>query len=52
MMGKYAFYILAAYGVSALAIAGMIADTWLRARRWRAEVRRLEQVLGKTGTQP
>jgi heme exporter protein CcmD len=50
-MGKYAFYILAAYGVSALTIAVMIADTWLRARRWRAEVRRLEQALGKTGTE-
>ena len=51
-MGKYAFYILTAYGVSALAIGIMIADSWLRARRWRAEVRRLEQVLGKTGTEP
>lgn len=51
-MGKYAFYILAAYGVSTLAIAVMIADTWLRARRWRAEVRRLEQTLGKTGAEP
>ena len=48
-MGKYAFYVLAAYGVSALTIGIMIVDTWLRARRWRAEVRRLEQALGKTG---
>jgi heme exporter protein CcmD len=49
-MGKYAFYVLAAYGVSAVTIGVMIADSWLRARRWRAEVRRLEQALGKTGT--
>ncbi len=48
-MGKYAFYVLAAYGVSALTIGIMIVDTWLRARRWRGEVRRLEQALGKTG---
>ena len=47
MMGRYAFYVLTAYGVSAVVIALMIADTLLRARRWLAEVLRLEQVLGK-----
>ena len=47
MMGRYAFYVLTAYGVSAVVIGLMIADTLLRARRWRAEVLRLEQVLGK-----
>jgi heme exporter protein CcmD len=51
-MGKYAFYILAAYGVSVLTIGVMILDTWLRARRWRAEVRRLEAALDRTGLDP
>jgi heme exporter protein CcmD len=47
-MGKYAFYVVGAYAVSAVVIGLMILDTVLRARRWRADVRRREQALGKT----
>ncbi|HVY34938.1 MAG TPA: heme exporter protein CcmD [Caulobacteraceae bacterium] len=47
MMGKYAFYVLTAYGVSAVVIGWMILDTLLRVRRWRAEVQRLEKASGK-----
>ncbi len=46
-LGKYAVYVLPAYGISALVIGGMIADTVLRARRWKAEVQRREAELGK-----
>jgi heme exporter protein D len=46
-LGKYAAYVLPAYGISALVIGGMILDTVLRARRWRTEVRRREQALTK-----
>jgi heme exporter protein D len=41
--GKYAAYVLCAYGVSALAFAWMIADTLLRAGRARRAARRLER---------
>jgi heme exporter protein CcmD len=41
-MGKYAVYVLGAYGVSVAVVGLMIVDTLLRARRWRAEVRRRE----------
>jgi heme exporter protein CcmD len=51
-MGKYAFYVLGAYGVSAAVIGLMILDTLLRARRWRAEVRKRELALGKTEGPP
>ena len=42
--GKYGPYIWPAYGASVLAFAWMIADTLIRARRWRREVERLEKV--------
>lgn len=51
-MGKYAFYVLAAYGVSAAVIGLMIADTLWRAHRWRSEARRRESDLDKTGDAP
>jgi heme exporter protein CcmD len=35
MMGAYAPYILASYGLSAGVIAWMVVDSLLRARRWR-----------------
>ncbi|MEO8927673.1 MAG: heme exporter protein CcmD [Caulobacteraceae bacterium] len=41
--GEYGAFIWPAYGVSALAFAWMIADTLLRARRWRREAERLEK---------
>ena len=40
--GKYAFFVWTAYGASALVIAAMIADTLMRARRWRREAERLQ----------
>jgi heme exporter protein D len=39
--GRYAPYILAAFAVTAVVFAGLIADTLLRARHWRREVERL-----------
>jgi heme exporter protein D len=41
-LGRYAPYILPAYGATALGFAWMVIDTVLRARRWRREARRLE----------
>jgi heme exporter protein D len=40
--GKYAAYIVPAYAISALVIAGLVADTLLRARHWRREAARLQ----------
>ena len=41
--GKYAAFIWPAYAISAVVIAALVADTWLRARHWRREAdRRLE----------
>ena len=34
-VGKYAGFVWPAYGLSALALLGMLADSLLRARRWR-----------------
>ena len=33
--GRHAVYVWAAYGVSALVLLALVADTLLRARRWR-----------------
>jgi heme exporter protein D len=41
--GKYAIYIWPAYGVTILAFAWMILDTWLRARLWRRKAEVLEK---------
>jgi len=41
-LGEYAIYILPAYAISALVIAAAVADTLLRARRWKREVERIE----------
>lgn len=41
-LGKYAGFILPAYGVSALVLGWLAADSLLRARRWRREVERRE----------
>jgi heme exporter protein CcmD len=44
--GKYAGFVLGAYGVSLAAFAWMIADTLLRAAAARRETERLERELG------
>ena len=41
-MGKYAAFVWPAYGVSLLILAGLVADSLARARRWRREVSRLQ----------
>jgi heme exporter protein D len=41
-LGKYAIYIVPAYAVTALVIAVMVADTVLRAGRWKREVEKRE----------
>ena len=46
-LGKYAFYIWPPYIVSALVIAGLVADTLLRSRRWKREVERREAARAK-----
>ena len=38
--GRYAAYVWSAYAVSALVLAGLAADTLLRARRWRRRAER------------
>ena len=45
-LGKYAAYIIPAYLISAAVIGALIADTLLRARRWKREVARLEALRG------
>jgi heme exporter protein D len=40
--GRYAMFVWPAYGATAIIFIGMIADTLLRARRWRREVERRE----------
>ncbi|HEY4029590.1 MAG TPA: heme exporter protein CcmD [Caulobacteraceae bacterium] len=41
-LGKYAVYIVPAYAITALVIGVMIADTLLRAGRWKREVEKRE----------
>jgi heme exporter protein CcmD len=48
--GKYAAYIVPAYLISLAVVAGMAADTLLRARHWRREVVRREAALAKKKT--
>jgi heme exporter protein CcmD len=45
--GKYAVYIVPAYLISLVVIAGMVIDSLLRARHWRREVARREAALVK-----
>lgn len=42
-MGKYAAFVWPAFAASAVVIAWMVADSLLRARKWRRAVQRLEQ---------
>ncbi len=45
--GEYGVYIWWAFGITALAFAGMIADSLLRAAKWKKRVDDLEaQTLG------
>jgi heme exporter protein D len=37
-LGRYAVFILPAYGVSVLVLGGLLVDSLLRARKWRREV--------------
>ena len=41
-LGKYAVYIVPAYAIAGVVIAIMIADTLLRAGRWKREVEKRE----------
>lgn len=43
--GKYALYLWPAYGLTALVLVALVADSLARARRWR---RAAEQGRGKT----
>jgi heme exporter protein D len=41
-MGKYALFVWSAWGLSALVLIGLVADTLARARRAKAELERAE----------
>ena len=42
-MGKYAAFVWPSMAISALVIGWMVADSLLRARRWRRAVEQLEK---------
>jgi heme exporter protein CcmD len=50
--GKYAAYIVPAYLISVVVVAGLVADTLLRARHWRREVERREAARDRKKAQP
>ena len=39
-VGKYAAFVWPAYALSAIALLGLLADSLLRARRWKREAER------------
>ena len=41
-MGRYAAFVWPAWGISALVLGALVARTALAARRWKAELKRLE----------
>lgn len=41
-MGRYAAFVWPAYAATAVVLGGLIADSLLRARRWRREAERLQ----------
>ena len=41
-MGKYAAFVWPAWGIAALVLAGLAARALVAARRWSAELKRLE----------
>ena len=46
-LGKYAIYIVPAYAIVAVVIAAAVAETLLRARRWKRKVEQLEALRTK-----
>lgn len=40
--GEYAFYVWASFGITAVVIAWMIADSLWRSAKWRKEAERLQ----------
>ena len=46
-LGKYAVFILPAYGISILVLGGLLIDSLLRARKWRREVETREKARKK-----
>lgn len=46
-LGKYAVFILPAYGISILVLGGLLVDSLLRSRKWRREVEAREADRGK-----
>jgi heme exporter protein D len=49
-MGEYAAYVWPAWGISAVVLAGLAARALFAARRWKAELKRLESA--EAGTEP
>ncbi len=43
--GKYAIYVWPAFGITAVAFGWMILDSLAQARRWKAELERLQAQL-------
>lgn len=46
-LGKYAVYIVPAYAIAAVVIAALVADTLLRAGRWKREMEKREALREK-----
>ncbi len=45
--GRYAAFVWPAYGISALVLLALVADTLLRARRWRRRAERDEKAVDR-----
>lgn len=48
-LGKYAVYVLSAYGVSLVLLAAIVGISVLRARQARAELDAVEKRVGRNG---
>lgn len=42
-VGRHMVFVWAAYGATGLVLAGLLLDTWLRARRWKRAVEQAER---------
>jgi len=51
-MGRYAAFVWPAWGLSAIVLTALAARAALAARRWSAELKRLQDEHGTTETQP
>ena len=51
-MGRYAAFVWPAWGLSAIVLTALAARAALAARRWSAELKRLQDEPGTTETQP